>query len=177
MSPTMLEQPLVILDIETTGLSWELGHEIVELAAERLVDGNVVETFQSLIIPDRPIPWDATAIHGITTEEARAEGRSLTDVLRDFTLFAASATLVGHNIRRFDFPFIVDHYRRASLPLPANNLLDTLELSRQHLRLPNHKLGTIARHFGLSTEGAHRAAADVAMTRQILLAIAQLRPS
>lgn len=173
--PLLYQQQFVVLDIETTGLSWEQGHEIIELAAERLINGTVTETFHSLIIPSRPIPWDATAIHGLTTEYVREHGRDLVDVLREFADFTNQAILVGHNIRRFDFPFIIDHYRRVNLPPLTNALIDTLELSRQNLRLPNHQLGTIARHFGFITTGAHRAAADVAMTRQILLALNSAR--
>jgi len=102
-----------------------------------------------------------------------ANGKWAEEVFPKFTEFVGDAVLVGHNIRRFDFPFIQAHYSRLGLPLLTNDLLDTLELSRSVLRLPNHKLGTIATHFQISTAGAHRAMADVIMTREVLRRLLQ----
>ncbi len=164
----LLSQPLVVLDTETTGFYFDNGDEIIELAAEKVINGEVVDTFHSLIRPSIPIPLEAQAVHGLGDAFVHANGAWPHEVFPKFSDFAEGTVLVGHNIRRFDFPFLQSHYRRLDLPLLENNVLDTLELSRAMLRLPNHKLGTIAAHFQISTAGAHRAMADVVMTRQVL---------
>lgn len=168
-----LSRPLVVLDTETTGFYYGGGDEIIELAAEKVVGGEVVETFHRIIRPSNPISPDAIAVHGIDDEYVRAHGIWPEEAFPPFADFIKDTVLVGHNIRRFDYPFIATHYLKLGLPVPQNDLLDTLELSRTFLKLPNHKLGTIATHFSISTHGAHRAAADVAMTRQILFRICE----
>lgn len=168
----LLKRPLVVLDTETTGFLYAAGDEIIELAGEKVVDGQVVDSFHKLIFPSRPVPAQATAVHGLTNDYLAQFGESATRVFPDFADFIEDTVLVGHNIRRFDYPFIATHYLNLGLPVPNNELLDTLDLSRQFLSLPNHKLGTIAEYFGIDTDGAHRAMADVVMTRKILLEIA-----
>jgi len=136
-SSLLHSRTFVILDTETTGLYPEGGDEVVELAAEKLVRGEVVETFHAFLRPTRPVP-------------------------------------PGHNIRRFDMPFIAAHFQALDLRMPDNELCDTLELAREYLTLPNYKLGTVAAHFNIPTAGAHRAAADVSITRQVLLRFLEL---
>lgn len=168
---SLADRKLIILDTETTGLSCDQGHEIIELAAEKIMNGEVVDEFHSFVLPLRPIPLDATAIHGLDNEFIATYGQPAEHVFPNFASFIEDGVLVGHNIRRFDHPFLMSHYRRLGLELPENDIVDTLEIARTALRLPNYKLGTIASHFGISTDGAHRAAADVAMTRKVLFAM------
>jgi DNA polymerase-3 subunit epsilon len=169
MSPAAAVRPFVVLDTETTGFYPEAGDEIIELAAEKLVGGLVVATFHALVQPSRSVPPEATAVHGLDDAFVRAHGLAPADVFPGFAAFAAGTVLVGHNIRRFDLPFLAAHFAAVGLPPPDHELLDTLELARATLALPNYKLGTIATHFGIPVAGAHRAAADVAITRQVLL--------
>jgi DNA polymerase III epsilon subunit family exonuclease len=167
----LLQKPLVVLDTETTGFYFDRGDEIIELAAEKVLNGEVVGTFHQLIKPSGFIPPEATAVHGLTQDYVTANGFWPSQVFPEFEQFISEAVLVGHNIRRFDWPFIAAHFMKLELPVPKNDLLDTLELSRRYLSLPNHKLGTIASHFNISYAGAHRANVDVAITRQVLFKI------
>lgn len=163
------QKVLVVLDTETTGFLYTAGDEIIELAGEKIINGEVVDTFHKLICPTRPVPPEATRVHGLTDDYLAQFGDSGASVFKEFASFIDDTVLVGHNIKRFDFPFIANHFLQSGLPVPQNELLDTLELSRALLNIPNHKLGTVAAHFGINTSGAHRAMADVIMTRQILL--------
>lgn len=169
----LIASPLVVLDTETTGFLYAAGDEVIELAGEKIVNGEVVDTFHKLICPTRPVPLSATAVHGLTNEYLAQFGDSPSRVFKQFAEFIDGTVLVGHNIRRFDYPFIANHFLNEGLLVPKNELLDTLELSRLYLRLPNHKLGTIAEYFGISTDGAHRAMADVIMTREVLFRLFQ----
>ena len=161
-------RPLVVLDTETTGFYYDAGDEIVELAAEKLVNFSVVATFHALVKPSRPLSPEVIAIHGIDNELLAREGQDPAHVFPQFLEFIAGSVLVGHNIRRFDYPFILSHIERLLLSEPENQLLDTLDLARQVLVLPNYKLTTVAAHFGIGTDGAHRAARDVEITREVL---------
>ncbi|OGL61187.1 hypothetical protein A3E96_02840 [Candidatus Uhrbacteria bacterium RIFCSPHIGHO2_12_FULL_46_13] len=173
-SSLLHSRTFVILDTETTGLYPEGGDEVVELAAEKLVRGEVVETFHAFLRPTRPVPPDAVAIHGLADDYLRQHGQDHNEVFPRFATFIAGTVLVGHNIRRFDMPFIAAHFQALDLRMPDNELCDTLELAREYLTLPNYKLGTVAAHFNIPTAGAHRAAADVSITRQVLLRFLEL---
>lgn len=173
-SSLLHSRTFVILDTETTGLYPEGGDEVVELAAEKLVRGEVVETFHALLRPTRPVPPDAIAVHGLTDEYLRQYGQGHDEVFPRLAAFIVGAVLVGHNIRRFDMPFIAAHFQALGLKMPNNELCDTLELAREYLTLPNYKLGTVAANFGISINGAHRAAVDVSITRQVLLRFLEL---
>lgn len=164
-----ISRALVVLDAETTGFYPDSGDEIIELAAEKLIDRQVVDTFHAFIAPSRPVPPDALAIHGLDNIFLEKHGEEAANVFPRFAAFIEEAVLVGHNIRRFDYCFLAAHFARLNLPLPANDILDTLDLARAALLLPNYKLATVAAHFDISTAGAHRAMADVIMAREVLL--------
>ena len=160
---------LVVVDVETTGFYPDAGDEIIELAAEKLINRQVVDTFHAFISPSRSVPADAIAVHGLDDFFLKKHGEEAAVIFPRFARFIEEAMLVGHNIRRFDYYFLTAHFARLNLPRPANDILDTLELARAILSLPNYKLATVAAHFDISTTGAHRAMADVVMTREILL--------
>ena len=160
---------VVVLDTETTGFYPDTGDEIIELAAEKLINRKVVDTFHAFVRPTRSVPREAVAIHGLDDIFLRKHGEEAVSVFPRFAAFIEEAVLVGHNIRRFDYYFLVAHFANLNLPRPSNVILDTLDLTREHLSLPNYKLGTVASHFNISTSSAHRAMADVVMTREILL--------
>jgi DNA polymerase III epsilon subunit family exonuclease len=160
--------PMVVLDVETTGLYPATGDEIVELAAEKLVNGDVVAAFHAYLRPTVPVPPEVVAIHGLDEAFLARHGRAAAEIFPAFAAFIEDAVLVGHNIRRFDLPFLMAHFSRLILSWPGNDVLDTLELARARLDLPDYKLSTVAAHLAIPTAGAHRAAADVAITREVL---------
>lgn len=170
----MAQVEFVIFDIETTGMKPEEGHAIVELAAQRIRERQVVETFNSMVNPGRLIGPEAVAVHGITNEMVTREGKALIEVVPAFTLFAQGATLVAHNLK-FDISFINYHLHQLGLPPLANPVLDTLELARKSLRLGSYALAYLAKHFGIPQPTAHRALADVEVTREVLFRLLDLK--
>ncbi len=163
----------VIFDVETTGMKPEEGHAIVELAAERVRGREVIETFSSLVNPGRKAETEAIAIHGITNEMIAREGKPLLEVIPAFMLFCEGATLVAHNIK-FDLSFINKHLKDLGLPPLNNPLLDTLDLARSKLMLGSYALSYLAKHFAVPQPTAHRALADVEVTRQVLFKLLDL---
>jgi DNA polymerase III subunit epsilon len=162
---------LIALDLETTGL-WAAADRIVEIAAVRFCEtGEILDTYQSLVNPERPVSPGAYAVHGISDLELGQAPRAI-DVLPEFLTFlgdAECAALVAHNAS-FDAGFLGTELKRAGLGVPAHAMYDTLALARERLpMLENHRLDTVARHFGLDAAGAHRAMADTLLVKEIWL--------
>ncbi|OGJ49555.1 hypothetical protein A2335_02115 [Candidatus Peregrinibacteria bacterium RIFOXYB2_FULL_32_7] len=159
--------PFIVLDTETTGL--EPGG-IIEIAAQKIRGGQVVDEFHSIVNPDCQIEEGATFWHGLTFDMIQRQGRLVAEVMPDFVKFCGNVTLVGHNID-FDLKFINHHLKNLGLALLKNPTVDTLVLARKYISLgiSNNKLSTIAEHFGISSDGAHRAMKDVTMTKEVFL--------
>lgn len=162
----MSEIEYVIFDTETTGMRPQDGHAIVEIAAERIRGREVVETFDSIVNPGRKMDPEAAAIHGITQEIIDQEGRPLIEVIPAFMVFCSGATLVAHNIK-FDLGFINKHLVDLGLPPLANETLDTIELAKSKVFVASYSLAYLAKHFAIPQPTAHRALADVQVTREL----------
>jgi DNA polymerase III epsilon subunit family exonuclease len=161
--------PFVVLDTETTGLN---PGGIVEIAAQKFRGANVVSEFHAFVNPGCQIEQGAAFIHGITNEIIQEKGRKVDEVIMEFLNFCGSSTLIGHNIE-FDLKFINHHLNQLNLGILKNPYVDTLSLVRRNFSLgtQDNQLTTLASHFGISMEGAHRAMKDVDLTRQIFLKI------
>lgn len=95
----------VFWDIETTGFGYKTGDRIVELAAIEYLNGEPTgKEFYSLIDPERQIPAEVVAIHGITNEKVRGAPR-FKDVVKEFIAFIEGKELIAHNGKSFDEPF------------------------------------------------------------------------
>lgn len=163
----------VIFDVETTGMKPEEGQAVVEIAAQRVQGRKVVDSFSTLVNPGKKMEAEAVAIHGITNEMVAREGRPLVEVMPAFMLFAAGATLVAHNIR-FDLSFVNWHLKQLGLPVLANPTLDTIELAKKKVSVASYSLAYLAKHFSIPQPKAHRAMADVEVTRELLFKLLDL---
>jgi DNA polymerase-3 subunit epsilon len=155
-----------VIDIETTGLS---GHkcQIIEVAAVRYREHTESGVYVSLAYAEY-IPYFITNLTGINQE--MVDGAPVESVVLDELMdFIGDDTLVGHNIVRFDAPFIEARYRYLidrSFSL-KNRTVDTLALARRAMPgLRNHQLGTVASALEIRNEDAHRALSDVVATHQ-----------
>lgn len=157
----------ICIDIETTGLSCEYDN-IIEIAAIRVKQGKMVETFSSLIQP--PINCYGNFIGsfieeltGITNEMLETAPKP-EEVFPKFFDFIGNHILVGHNIVRFDANFTYDACLAYGLTL-KNNLIDTMRIARKLLpQLEHHGLADLIEYFSISQNVAHRAEADVIAT-------------
>lgn len=161
------------LDLETTGLSSEFDR-IVEIGAVRFeASGRELGRFEQLVNPERPIPRNVQAIHGITDAHV-ADAPCLAQVLPSFVMFLGdpeSTTLLAHNAS-FDAGFLGTAMRRLNLPPLSHRIVDTLALSRWlQPGQRNYRLDTLARRFGLDPDGPHRALADSLRVKGLWLAL------
>lgn len=163
-----MEKQLVVLDVETTGLKPEEGHEILEIGAQRMLRDKVLGEFQALVTPTRPVDPASTAVHGITEELLALEGRPAAEVFPELVAFIGDAVIAGHNVK-FDMGFINAHLQRLNLPIISNPTIDTLEIAKRYLILPSYSLEKVALFLKVPQPEAHRAIADVNTTRLVLL--------
>ncbi len=155
----------VVFDLETTGLSPETD-EIIEISGIRVRGGKAAEEFSTLVNPGRPIPYAASRVNGITDSMVR-DAPTLEDALEKFLAFAGEDILVGHNIHTFDMLFLYNGAARALKRAVPNDYVDTLYLARNCLPgLYRYRLTDLAAHFGIDTQGAHRALKDCSMNQR-----------
>ncbi len=157
-----MERTFVAIDLEMTGLA--VGEdEIIEVGAVRFQRDRVIDTFQTLVKPRRPLPLKITRITGITANELTS-APTFNDIAPALVRFMGNAPLVGHAAAR-DLEML--HAQGLSVAQP---LYDTFELATLLLpRLTDYKLGTIAEHWSIELTDAHRALADADVTRQVFL--------
>jgi DNA polymerase-3 subunit epsilon len=157
---------IVALDTETTGLDPALGHGLVEVACVTLEGGVIGEAWSTLVNPGRPIPPDASAVHGITDAMVQSAPRGA-EVAAEVRRRCAAWPLAFHHAA-FDLPFLAALMRKAGQPPLLNPVIDTLGLARSLFDSGGNALGTLAARFGLPPEPAHRALGDALTTARLL---------
>lgn len=156
---------IVIFDLETTGLD-EGRDEIVEIAALRLTAGRTDGRFSTLVRPTIPV-GESEHIHHLSDERLAREGRDPQEAISEFLAFAKGALLVGHNVG-FDLRALAAQARRLGLPFEPPASADTFELARRFVAEEPHTLEALANRLNLPHRPAHRAAADVSTTADLL---------
>lgn len=176
---------LLCLDLETTGLDTE-SDRIVEAALVRLSPDGAVDaerTVHELVAQSGPIPQAATAVHGITDERCRVEGRPAVDVLD--ALAAALRDGVDEGLpvvifnARFDWPLLAAECRRHGVALPDGvALLDPLVLDRRFSPLTRDGGGLVGRcrRHGITIANAHRALDDAVAAGRLVRSLARAHP-
>ncbi len=161
--------PFTVFDVETTGMS-PARDRMVEIAAARIETDGKVTRWQTLLNPGCQIPYAATRVHRITDEMVK-DAPSFSDAGFEFLDFARDTTLVAHNAR-FDLGFLQESLARHGLELWRGKTMDTIRLMKQaYAGLPSYSLQNLRQAFKLDDydgQQAHRAAADVEWTIQIL---------
>jgi DNA polymerase III subunit epsilon len=159
----------VVFDLETTGSSAGKGG-ITELGALKLLRGQVVEEFSTLVNPGRPIEPFVVRLTGIT-DRMVAGAPGISEAMARFERFVEGAVLVGHNVH-FDCSFVTA--ARDGSPLP-NPVLDTLRLARCLVPgLRRYRLASLVSHFGVREMPNHRALSDAAATTGVFLRLLKL---
>jgi len=154
-------------DFETTGLD-PYNDRIIEIAAIRFEDGEIIDRYVELINPERPISGMITEITGISNKMVQNAPTEET-IIDDFLYFLGNDPLVAHNIH-FDEQFLSVMCDRLGRNKGNNTNYDTLQLSRSlFFDQPVFNLGALSEYFGLSAKGAHRAEKDTENTGLIFL--------
>ncbi len=153
----------VVFDIETTGLSQNYD-EIIEIAACKVYQGGIVDTFETFVNPKMPIPSMISELTTIT-DEIVADALPIEEVLPKFMDFCKDSILVAHNAR-FDVGMIYRDVKRFNLPYEVLPTIDTLNLFRvgYHDEVKTFNLKSLSKYFKVKQEQHHRAIDDTRVT-------------
>ncbi|HKP68179.1 MAG TPA: exonuclease domain-containing protein, partial [Pyrinomonadaceae bacterium] len=158
----------VVFDFETTGAKTP-PCRVTEVGAYRVLNGEIVGEFHSLINPEMPIPLFITMLTGISDEMVRTAPK-FEEVAADLLEFIGDSVLVAHNAG-FDLRFLDHEVGRVYEDYRvANPSLCTVQLSRKLLPdIDNHKLKTLAAHYNVELINHHRANADALATAKVFI--------
>ncbi|MFI5311449.1 MAG: UvrD-helicase domain-containing protein [Gemmatimonadales bacterium] len=161
------------IDLETTDRDTKTA-EVIEIAAVRVRDGQVRETFASLVKPRGTVAPGATAAHGLGTADLASAPR-FEEVWPAFHAFCGEDVIVAHNGYDFDFPILQRVAREAGGSFDVCTF-DTLPLARD-LFPTSRKLVDLARHFGIPPGQSHRALDDTRTLALVLLELGEMKLS
>jgi DNA polymerase-3 subunit epsilon len=159
----------IVLDTETTGLDPFTGHRVVEIGCVELVNRIPSgHTFHRHLNPERDIPYEAQAVHGLTVEFLADKPR-FAEVADELLAFLGDAMLVIHNAA-FDLAFLNSELERAGRPLLVRDRsVDTLTLARRrHPGGPN-RLDDLCVRYGIdnSRRTKHGALLDAELLAEV----------
>jgi DNA polymerase III epsilon subunit family exonuclease len=158
----------VVFDVETTG-SKIPPSRLLEIGAYRVSRGRIVSEFVSLVNPQVPIPPFISSLTGIS--DAMVAAAPVFDLIAaDLLDFVGKSVLIAHN-SSFDVRFLNYEVGRA---YPGRKMCNaemcTVSLSRRVVpSLANHRLHTVAEHFGVSIRNRHRAPGDARATAEVFI--------
>jgi DNA polymerase III subunit epsilon len=153
-------------DIETTGLT-PVVDRIVEIGAVRFCGNQVIDTFDALVDPLRPISPGASSVNGITDEMVQRKP-TIEKVLPRFLEFLGDAVPVAHHAP-FDVGFLAYEISRLNLPALDNPVLDTCVIPKRLFPYAgSYSLENLAGFLGIKSETFHRALADSLVCMKIL---------
>lgn len=161
----------IVLDTETTGLEPAEGHRIVEIGCLELV--NHVATgrdWQVYLNPEREMPAQAFAVHGLSTEFL-VDQPVFAEIVGDFLDFVGDDPLVIHNAA-FDLGFLNAELAKLGFaPLDAGRTVDTVQLARQRFPGAQASLDALCRRFGIdnSHRTRHGALLDAELLAEVYL--------
>ncbi len=162
----------VVFDTETTGLSASNGDRLVEIGCLELIDRcETGATFHAYVNPDRPMPREAEAVHGLS-EAFLADKPRFADIAGDLMAFLGDETpLVAHNAS-FDFGFVNAELLRAGrIALAPVRMIDTVAMARRLHPGGKHSLDALCTRYGIdrSHRIKHGALLDAELLAQLYI--------
>jgi len=147
----------VFVDVETTGVSAARGR-VIEVAAIRVENNEIVREFTTLINPEMPISYQITSITGIDDGDV-ADAPTFREIADELLEVMNGAVFVAHNVR-FDYSFLKQEFRRIDKSFSPKQVC-TVKLSRAlYPELRRHRLSDLIAHHGFRFDARHRAYDD-----------------
>lgn len=166
------DQTYVVVDLETTGGSPGY-HRITEVGAVKIKNGEVIEEFQSLVNPERSIPFNIQQLTGITNEMVR-NAPKFSEIAESLASFCQNTIFVAHNVA-FDYGFLQHEYERLEQKFTMPYIC-TKAWARKHFPgLESYSLKNLTQHFSIQLTQHHRALCDAQAAAQILMRINEKR--
>ena len=167
----------VFLDTETTGLSFNEGHKIVEIACIETQDliptGNV---FHKLINPLRDVPDQAFQVHGFSSDYL-SKKQKFDEIAEEFLKFINNKKIIIHNAS-FDLGFLNGELNLINKQqINKNNVIDSLEIARNKFPGTSNSLDALCRKFNidLSKRVKHNALLDCELLREVYINLLEVK--
>ncbi len=170
----LLSKTYVVFDTETTGFNAGGKDQMIEIGAVKIRNGEIIETFDELINPNRSIPKKITELTNITDEMVKnCDNEEV--VTKRFIEFFGDLPLVAHNAK-FDMSFLNAAVKKYGFKTLNNTVIDTLELSRiMDSSYNKHSLSALVKRYNVEfdEEGHHRADYDASATAKVFAKMIQ----
>lgn len=167
----------IVLDTETTGVSPDNGHRIVELAAIE-INGNKItdRRFHRYFNPERKVTVEAEKVHGLSLERLQNEAK-FAEEAPALIEFISGAELIIHNAP-FDVGFLNSEFERAGLPHVESickKVTDTLLMAENQDPGSNNDLDALCERYGVdsSERTSHGALLDAELLAEVYLKMSQ----
>ncbi|WP_050581765.1 MULTISPECIES: exonuclease domain-containing protein [unclassified Pseudoalteromonas] len=157
-----------VVDIETTG-GLKGGNRITEIGLVKVQHGKVIDTWTSLVNPERHIPGFITSLTGIS-DSMVYNAPVFAEVVKPLIDKLAGSIFVAHNVN-FDYGFIKKECEMAGHFFKMPKMCTVVESRKAFKGLKSYSLGNLSTHFNLNLTSHHRALADATATAELLLLI------
>jgi DNA polymerase-3 subunit epsilon len=165
-------QAYVVVDVETTGGRGEQ-HRVTEIGAVKVVGGEIIDRFQTLLNPQRTIPPGITRLTGITPAMV-ADAPLFADVADRLAAFLDGAIFVAHNVD-FDYRFIGQEFRRLGRPFRMPKLCTCASMRKLYPGHGSYGLAALCAAYDIPLDSHHRALCDAEAAAHLLLMINEKR--
>ena len=153
-----------VFDLETTGIS-HITEKITEIGIIKIKNGEIIDTFETFVNPEKPIPQEVVEVTHITDDMVK-DAETIDKIMPKVLEFMKGSVLVAHNAD-FDIGFMKYNCEQLGLPFEFTHI-DTLRLAKAiYPEFSRYKLGFIADKLGIKVEVAHRALDDVKTLVQV----------
>lgn len=161
-----LKRPLVVFDIEATGMNLATDR-IVEICILKIKPDGSEETRTWRINPERKIPADVVLIHGISNDDVK-DKPTFAMLANDIMQFISGCDMAGYNSNYFDVPMLNEEFLRVGMDLRADRRL-FIDVFKIFQKMERRDLKAAYMFYcGKEHENAHSAEADVIATYEVL---------
>ncbi|MGL4347500.1 MAG: exonuclease domain-containing protein [Chitinophagaceae bacterium] len=169
-----IKRPLLVLDIESTGVNIATDR-IIEIALVKIFPDGKKQVKRKLINPQVPIPAESTAIHGITNEMVK-DAPTFKNIANELKQFMENTDFVGYNSNSFDIPLLLEEFYRADFEydIEDKKRIDVQRIF--HKMHPRDLTAAYKLYCKKDLEGAHSAEIDALATFEILDAQIKAHP-
>lgn len=159
----------VVFDIETTGLDTK-NDRILEIGAVKVENGVIIEEFDQMMNPGIPIPPFVSSIHHIYDDMVQDKPFPGVVLQQFYNFYKDCDFIIGHNAKRFDYPFLENEFIRYYVKTEPIDVKDTLWVAKRKIKgLRSYSLAALCQTFLIENKSAHRALSDVYATHEVYL--------
>lgn len=164
----LLDNTYVVFDFETTGFNAGGGDTVIEIGAVKILNGEIIDKYDELINPGRPLPKKITEVTSITDDMLQDKDNE-ENAIKRFIEWYGDLPMVAHNAK-FDVSFLEMAYQKYNLGEYTNTVIDTLELSRtMDSSFGRHSLSALVKRYDVpfDEESHHRGDYDAEATAYV----------